>query len=330
MASNNCTCIYCKAVKNGDNYIDCTHDTPSCCCDWYDNENLIYMSDISQYFMWSITEFVILNHGKDYAKLLEYKIDTYIQSLIDNYPFPNTYLDSERTLGCHIKKYIVEYTEKSANFTSIILDNNLSDDTVRAVVNLYGYVVDLSIECIKRGKMDYLAHYYKNIEPENNDEYVLKKRLNSIIRFITINTEFNTDYNITKLREIYGNDNFDKAMIIMFSSFLRPEIKTISLNNLSFHISIDNLPSNIKVLNYSSNPVKPVKPITSLRLFYGLSKKDFKEYLEVKIFKNYYNNYIKESNLLHSLLIDDVNISDLCEENASIMCDIETAITMPA
>jgi len=103
MASSRCSCVYCNARNDDSNYIKCEEEH-SCCCDCD--------SCPGDIFKWAdnLRNFIAHTHGIDYIVHLDKKIKTYVQSLIDNCPLPDTYLDEDRALGCHIKDYIREFT----------------------------------------------------------------------------------------------------------------------------------------------------------------------------------------------------------------------------
>lgn len=326
MAAVRCSCIYCNSRNDYPaSYVTCKIEH-SCChvCD-------CCPGDI---FMWdTVGDFIKCMHGDDYLVELDKKIGTYIQSLINNCPLPDTYLDEDKALGCHIKKYIDNFSPDSFyNLLTSILDKNFEDDTVSAIIKHYsfrntnGNGFDLSIECIKRGKMDYLAHYYKNIEP-NVHANALRNRMYSIVKFLSSNSEFNTTDNIIKLHEIYGKENFDKAMVEM-------------LSNVLYHSRLDNLPSQLTKLDCSCehridnfdalNALPPF--ISSLKFPSNFTGDDLNivqnNCPEFKAVKEYYNNYIQDSNILNSLLIDNRHIHNIYDENRQLFVKIESAITL--
>ena len=329
MNSQRCTCIYCNALNDDSNYTYCKEEH-SCCCDCDSCPGRIFAWD-------TLRKFIKKHHGGDYVVQLEKKIETYVKSLVNNCPLPDTYLDEDRAFGCHIKNYIDEFTRDSLDYKilSIILDNNLADDTVRAIIkhysfrNTYGNGFDLSIECIKRGKIDYLAHYYKNIEP-NVHENALENRMDLITKFLTTNPEFNAADNITKLREIYGKEIFDKAMTRMLAGVLYHK------KDVPYSISLDNLPLSLSSLKSSFNK----STITSLdtlpasfprlKVAINFDKNDLDRVRvncpNFKIFKDYYNNYIQDYNILHSLLMDNTYIHDIYDESSRIFAGIKAAI----
>lgn len=329
MDSKRCTCIYCNAPNDDSNYTYCKkehwccHDCDSCPGRW---------------FAWdTLGKFIEKHHGGDYVVQLEKKIETYVKSLINNCPLPDTYLDEDRAFGCHIKNYIDEFTRDSLNYnilpTSLILDNNLADDTVRAIIkhyrfrNTYGNGFDLSIECIKRGKMDYLAHYYKNIEP-NVHQNALDNRMASIIEFLTNNIKSNTTDNVTKLREIYGKEIFDKAMIRMLSNVLYSERDFNAMDNLSS--SLPSLTTRKSSFNQNQSLDTLPQSLTRIKMKTNFDKNDLNRVLFIcpkfKIFKEYYNNYIQDCNILHSLLMDNTHIQDIYEESSPLFAGIKAAI----
>ena len=327
MASYCRSCVYCNARRDDSNYTYCK-EKHSCChdCD----------SCPGRFFTWdTLRKFITEHHSSDYVVQLEKKIDTYVMSLINNCPLPDTYLDEDRAFGCHIKNYIDEFTRDSLhyNILPIILDNNLVDDTVRAIIkhysfrNTYGNGFDLSIECIKRGKLDYLAHYYKNIEP-NVHQNALENRMALITEFLTNNIESNTTDNITKLREIYGNETFDKAMTGMLANVLN--------HKSEYNYPLDNLPAGIPFLTFNSsfNHITSLDTLPAslprLKMTINFDKNDLDRVRfncpKFKIFKEYYNNYIQDCNILYSLLMDNTHIHDIYDENAQIFAGIKAAI----
>lgn len=332
------SCIYCIALNDNSNYIDCTYK--HLCCHDCD-------SCTGRTFMWdTLRKFITHAHGGDYVVNLEKKIETYLSSLINNCPLPDTYLDEDRSLGCHIKNYIDEFTfSLHYDFPSIIVNNNLADETVRSILkhyqNIYRYngiKFDISIECIKMRKLDYLAHYYKNIVQDINKN-ALVSSTPSIIRFITTSLEFNTPDNILKLHEIYGKESFDKEMTRMLSNVLNHN-RLISLDTLPPSISSpDTLPPSIsslktEVLNSSFNKLQSLNTlppfISSLKTQINFDKNDLDwvkdNSSEFNAFKTYYQNYIQDENILDSLLIDNVHIHNIYDENPGIFADIKTAI----
>lgn len=342
MDSKRCTCIYCNALRDNSNYTYCKEEH-SCChdCD----------SCPERLFAWNtLRKFIKKHHSGFYVVQLEKKIENYVKSLINNCPLPDSYLDEDRAFGCHIKNYIDEFTRDSLHYnilpTSLILDNNLADDTVRAIIkhysfrNTYGDGFDLSIECIKRGKMDYLAHYYKNIEP-NLHQNALENRMASIIEFLTNNIESNTTDNVTKLREIYGKEIFDEAMIRMLSNVLYHERDFIALDNLPASLqslttrkSSFNKNRSLTTRKSSFNQIRSLdtltQSLTRIKMKTNFDKNDLDRVRftcpKFKIFKEYYNNYIQDCNILHSLLMDNMHIHDIYDENARIFAGIKAAI----
>ena len=323
-------CIYCRAFADETNYVECNGEEHECCheCDGCSGQT----------FMWSLDEFIVHTYGIDYMMSLRERIEAYLRSLINNCPLPDTYLDEDRILGCHIEKYIDEFTHSLRyDFTSIIVNNNLADDTVRAIVKHYatinlqyygrpnGLVFDIEIECIQKGNIPYIDHYYKYIEPHSNNRD-LDRVLYSIIRFITANLEFNTADNIAKLREIYGKENFDKEMTRMLSNLLRQ-------NDI---IRLNTLPPSLQTLDCSFKKIHSLETTTLLTLLtpsYNPIKFDKTDLdrvqaksSEFKIFKAYYHNYIGDEHTLNSLLIDNKHIRAICDENSGILTDIKNAI----
>ena len=216
------------------------------------------------------------------------------------------------------------------DFPSIIVNNNLADETVRSIIkhyqNIYRYnciKFDISIECIKMRKLDYLAYYYKNIVQDINKN-ALVSSTRSIIRFITTNLEFNTPDNILKLHEIYGKESFDKEMTRMLSNVL----------NHNRLISLDILVSKTEDLNTSFNKLQSLDTlppfISSLKTQINFDKNDLDwvkdNSSEFEAFKTYYQNYIQDENILDSLLIDNRHIHNIYDENPGIFADIKTAI----
>jgi hypothetical protein len=267
-------------------------------------------------------------HGNDYFVGIKKKIETYIQSLINNCPLPDTYLDEDRAFGCHIKKYIDEFTFERFNFTSIVMDNNLADATVRVLIKHYRDGFDLSIECIKRGMLVYLDHYYKNLEP-NVRKDKLEDRMRSIVEFLSANSEFNTTDNITKLHEIYGKEIFDKAMVRMLSNVLNHKGVGIfdnlpkSLSSLDTTSSVINSLSAIDSLSETLAPIKISFPINFDKNDLDIVRVNCSEF---NVLKEYYNNFIQDSNILHSLLMDNTHIHNIYNENAQIFADIKSAL----
>jgi len=201
----------------------------------------------------------------------------------------------------------------------------------------FGYCFDLSIECIKRGKIDYLAHYYKNLEP--NPKYtLLETRIQPIAKFLIDNSEFNTADNIRKLHEIYGKEFFDKAMVSVLSNAIIRHRNIVKLDNLP--PSLGNLPPRLERLfwldsgsNLEINRIISLDPIpTQMTDYYpppinitNATWDRVKDCPEFKAFKEYQSNYIQDSNVLNSLLMDNTDIHNIRGQHPQIFDEIRSS-----
>jgi len=173
--------------------------------------------------------------------------------------------------------------------------------------------------------LDYLAHYYKNLEP-NVQANALENRMYSIVEFLSANSEFNTIDNIAKLHKIYGKDIFDKAMVRILSNVL--------IHKRDYNL--DSLPATLSILNTTSSFINPLPttfptPLSPIKISFPINfdKNDVdrvRNCHEFIVVKKYYNNFIQDSDSLHSLLMDNTHIHDIYDENAQIFADIKSSL----